>query len=571
MVYRFNRIPELEYKMILDRSFCTEIFITEEEINCELVSKAKFRNKLQTITTKAFSNEMSLLKAIDDLLSKRENILKTLSQYSARIYPFTDEEEIEEEKELPATEETEEMPKEMPLDDVGEEAYEEERCMEVIAKNAEVLKKPIEVYLEAYMKLCGLLLDSSIKSRDHALELISQLANLDTIAVKKHDLSGSILIPLDISPQRLALALNSPAVLDEKRSDTLYIPPVMARRINGKNIVFHAYRSIDDYPVLFPGIHMEEKEMGRERETRFHQEIADATKIMYKLKRGRRGARFPLAELSEIIKVYLEMFPLAQDKLTLVDLGSGRGGLLKAIADKFIREYAGQLLDDRSTWQVVLNDVYEEERTGEEFVRYAATDRASGLIKEVRKIIGDIGKATNLLISYYADICFINRVLDMYAKYGFYWVDVNENHDTLPSAAVEQKEDTEYRGTVLAYTRLIRFKDLYNLQRQLLRHEELRQRTALPGVSFDLKKDFFEPRAFSLEDLVNMSRLVVISIFPATKETLFKNLMNEKTHICSIGEHDLSTKPRYIIFCLSREKEIVEAMSKHFDATKLDC
>ena len=564
MKFRFSRIPELEYKIVLDHNFCSEVLITEEGISCELISRAKFKKKLRAIITKAFSNETNLLKAIDELLSRRENVLRILGQYAACIYPFVDEEEIGEGKEEQAKEETEEIPKEMPLDDLGEEAYEEERCVEVIARNTEVFEKTIETYLKAYTRFCSLILNSSIKSRDHALELISQLANLDTIAVKRHDLSGIILIPLDLSPQRLALALNSQAILDGKRSDSFYIPPVMARRVNGKNIVFHAYRSIDDYPVLFPAIHMEEREIGKEREMRFRQEIADATKILYKLKRGRRGARFPLAELSEIIKIYLESFPPAQDKLVLVDLGTGRGGLLKAVVDKFMSKYASQLLDERSSWLIVLNDIYEEERTGEEFVRYAATDRASRFIREVRKIIVDIGKAANLLKHSYADICFINRVLDMYAKYGFYSVDVKEHDHILLSAAVEQKEDTEYRGTILAYSSMMRFKDLYNLQRQLLRHEELRDRTALPGISYDLKKDFFEPRAFSLEDLMNMSRLVVISIFPATRETLFTNLLNKGIHVHTKGENTLSTKPRYIVFCLSKEKEIIEAIRKHF-------
>ena len=564
MKFKFNRIPELEYEIVLDHNFCVGALIKEEEISCELVSRGKFKKDLEATATQAFSNETNLVKAIDELLSKREDVLGKLEKYAARIYPFVDEEEIEEGKEAQANEETEEMPKEMPLGDLGEEIFEEERCIEIIAKNIEVFKKPIETYLEAYTRLCSLLLNSSVKSLDNALELVSQLANLDTILVMKHDLPGSILIPLDLSPQRLALGLNSQAVLDERRSDTFYIPPVIARRVSGKNIVFHAYRSVDGYPVLFPAIHMDEGEIVREREKRFNQEIADATKILYKLKRGRRGTRFPLAELSQIIKIYLEEFPPARDKFTLVDLGSGRGGLLKGVIDKFVGGYAAQLLDERSTWLVLLNDMHEGERTGEEFVRYAATDRASQLIKEVRKVLGDIGKAVKSLKDLNADICFVNRVLDMYARYGFYSVDVRRHAHILPSAEVTPEEDTEHRGTILVYSSLMRFIDLYNLQRQLLRHEELRKRIVLPGISYDLRKDFFTPRAFSLEDLVNMSRLVIISVFPATKETLFANLLNNGIYICPIGEKDLSTKPRYVVFCLSKEKKIIEAVGKHF-------
>jgi hypothetical protein len=568
MKFRFNRIPELEYKIIFDHCLCSEAVITEDGINCELLGKKKFEKQLKQMVTKAFSVEKHLLKTLNDLLMQRENVLQIMSQYAPRIYPFS-EEEIEVETETGAKEESEEISKEMPLEDLGEELYEEERCIEVIARNTKVFEESIEAYLKTYTKICDLLLNSSIKSRDHALELISQLANLDTIAIKKYGLYGSILIPLDFSPQRLAFALNSQAALDETRSDRFYIPPIMARRLDGKNTVFHAYRSVDDYPVLFPAIHMEEREIGKEREERFHQEITDATKILYKLKRGRRGARFPLSELSQIIEIYLDEFPPARDRLAIVDLGVGRGGVLKAVVNRFITDHATTLIDERAAWLIVLNDVYEEERTGEEFVRYASTDKASQLVREVRKIIGDIGKAANLLKDFDADICFINRVLDMYARYGFYSVDVKEQNNCPLSAAVNQEEDTEHRGTLLVYKNLIRFKGLYNLQRQLLRHEELRKRTVLPGISYNLKNDFFEPKAFSLETLVTMSKLVVISIFPATKQTLFANLLSPGIYIYPIGERDLSTRPRYIVFCLSKGKKMIETIGKHFDGVQV--
>jgi len=568
MKFKFSRIPELEYEIVLNQNFCLEVSITEDGMNCEILSKTKFKNLLGTIITKACNNEIKIIEALDELLKEREKVLKTIKKYAPRIYPFIDEEEKDETKkeiELETKEKDEEIQKEVPLDHLGEEAHEEEHCIEVISKNTDEFKKSIENYLETYTKICELLLESSTKSRDNTLELISQLANLDTVLVNKHDLSGSILIPLDICPQRLALALNKEAILNQNRSDAYYIPPVMARRIKGKNIVYHAYRSIDDYPVLFPAIHMKEQEIVGEREKRFRQEVSDATKILYRLKRGRRGARFPLSELSEIIAIYLEKFQPAKDKLALVDLGAGRGSLLKVIVDRFISEHAS-LLDDRSTWLIVLNDLHEAEKTGEEFVLYASTDRASQYIKEVRKIIGDIGAAVNLLKDFCADICFINRVLDMYARYGFYSVDLEEPDNVLPSAAVKQKKDTEGRGTVLVYGDLIRFKDIYNLQRQLLDHEELRKRTVIPGIYYNLKNYFFEPRKFSLEDLVNMSRLVVVSIFPATEDTLFAGLLNPQIHISPIGEHDLETKPRYLIFCLSKDKGIIDAIDKKFGA-----
>jgi hypothetical protein len=152
-------------------------------------------------------------------------------------------------------------------------------------------------------------------------------------------------------------------------------------------------------------------------------------------------------------------------------------------------------------------------------------------------------------------------MMDMYARYGFYLVDVTNKIDSLPSAAVEEKEDLELRGKMLIYSKLVRFKDLYNLQRQLLRPEPLREQTALPGVLYNLKKDFFEPRLFSLGDLLDTSRLVVISVFPATKETFFSKLLTKEIHVCASGEEALE-EPRYVVFYISKEKEIVDAISE---------
>jgi hypothetical protein len=575
MKYRFSRIPELEYTLILGRSFCQEVLVTEEEMRCELLTKTKFQNEFKNNATEACHEPKNLVQVFEELLTRRDDVLKKIAQYAPEIYPFVDEEETEgsngaKDESIDQEAETEDIAKEVPLSDLAEEAHEGDTCISVIANNRKAFEEPIQDYLKKYIEICDLFVKSSIKNREYALESISQLANLDIIAVKRQDLIGSILVALNISPQRMALALNSKAVLYPKRSDIYFIPPVVGRRLDGRDVVFHAYRSVDDYPILFPGINMEEKEIGPDRESRFRQEIADATKILYRLKKGRRGVRFPLSELSKIVDVYLTAFPVAKDRLVIVDLGTGRGGLLKGVVNRFLDESASKLLDDRSTWTVMLNDAYEEERTGEEFVRYATSDRASQFVKEIRKILGDLGKVVKSLGPSSADICFVNRVLDMYAKYGFYAVNLEGNQEISVSAAVDQKEDAELRGTVLTYKDLICFKDIYNLQRQLLKFEELKKRDVLPGVSYNLQNDFFKPRESSLEELLNMSRLVVISAFPATKATLFANLLKEKTPICSIGENHLSTEPRYVVFCLSKEKKLVDAICKNIDGAKGD-
>lgn len=551
MKFQFEHISELEYQILFTQGFCLEVAIGEEKLEGPLISSRRFKKKLESIIARAFEKKEELTKALRGLLRWRKKVLLALKPYAPKIYPFVDVSEESETDEL-ATEESSSV--------LEEEIVEEDRCMHVIAKNPEIFSTCIQGYVDAYTGLCRLIIKTPIKDRNSAIQLISQLANIDIVEIKHHDFSASILIPLDFSPQRLALALNSQAVLDKRRTDTLYIPPIVTRRIKNKEVVFHAYRSIDEYPVLFPAIHMEEREIGSERERKFHREIADATRLLYRLKRGRRGVRFPLSDLSQILAVYFQKFPYAKDGFYVLDLGCGRGGLLKGIVNKFMKDNATKLLDYRSSWIVALNDLYEEERTGEDFVTYAATDRASQYIREIRKIIGDIGKAVNDLKYSNIDVCFINRVLDMYAKYGFYYVKIEEQENRLPSAVVQEKEDAEYRGVVLAYNDLAVFKDIYNLQRQLLRHEPLQERDILPGVSYNLKKDFFMPRKFALEDLLNMAKLVVISIFPATKETLFADLLNEGIYVCSIGELKLKEKPRYLVFCLSKDKGLIEAI-----------
>ena len=551
MKFHFEHIAELEYQILFTQGFCLEVAIGEEKLEGTLIGSRQIQKKLESIIAKAFEKKEELVKSLHSLLRWRKRVLSALKPYAPKIYPFVD---IVEELE------TEELTTEEIASDL-----EEDRCIHVIAKNPGIFNTHIQGYIAAYTRLCRLIIKTPIKDRDSAIELISQLANMDIVEIRQRDSFASILIPLDFSPQRLALALNSQAVLDKRRTDTLYIPPIVARRIKDEEVVFHAYRSIDDYPVLFPAIHMEEREIGSEREKKFRREIADATRLLYRLKRGRRGVRFPLSDLSQILAVYLQKFHYARDRLYVLDLGCGRGGLLKGIVNKFMKNYATKLLDYRSNWIVVLNDLYEEERTGEDFVSYAATDRASQYIREIRKIIGDIGKAVNDLQDSNIDVCFVNRVLDMYAKYGFYHIKTEERKNSLSSAVVVEEQDAEYRGVVLVYRDLVAFNDLYNLQRQLLRHEPLQERTILPGVSYNLKKDFFMPRKFALEDLLDMAKLVVISIFPATTQTLFANLLNEDIHVCSIGQPELQEKPRYIVFCLSRDKDLIEAIRSHID------
>lgn len=565
MRFQFEHIPELEYQILFSQSFCLEVEIKEEKLECTLVSSRQFQKKLESTIAKAFEKKQELVKALRSFLTWRKKVLSTLKPYAPKIYPFAEvSQELETETEEEFEERLEELTSEVPVPDLEEEIVEEDRCIHVIAKNTKTFSTCIQGYIEAYTRLCRLIIKTAIKDRNSVIELISQLANIDIVEINQRDSSASILIPLDFSPQRLALALNSQAVLDGRRTDTLYIPPIVARRIKDEEVVFHAYRSIDDYPVLFPAIHMEEREIGSEREKKFRRAIADASRLLYMLKRGRRGIRFPLSDLSQILAVYFQKFPYAKDRFYLLDLGGGRGGLLKGVVDKFMKKYATNLLDYRSSWIVALNDLYEEERTGEEFVTYAATDRASQYIREIRKIIRDIGKAVNDLKYSNIDVCFLNRVLDMYAKYGFYYIKTGEHENPLPSAVVAEEEDAEYRGVVLVYSDLVAFKDIYNLQRQLLRHEPLLERTILPGISYNLKKDFFMPREFALEDLLEMAKLVVISIFPATKQTLFANLLNKDIHVCSIGQDKLQDKPRYIVFCLSKDKDLIEAISKTY-------
>lgn len=567
-----DRIPDLEFELIRQRGkrFCFEVEITEEgKLSCELVSRNKLRDILSSLMNEAFRNESTLIAAVKKLLAKRSDVLNALMRYERRLCP-TILEEFEEkpprkmgEKEEGRKEETPIL-EEVPLPELGEEeAVEEERCLELIAREIRDFEELISEYLQGYENLCRLCLENfkieNMRNRDKALEVVSGLANIDIVRVTQPDLKGSILVPLDISPQRLALALNPNAVLDESRTDSFYIPPVVTRIVNGREAVFHAYRSVDDYPVLFPAIHMEEREIGKERETRFYNETVDATKLLYRLKKGRRGIRYPLSELAQVLALYFNNVHIAKDKFLLVDLGCGRGGTLKSIINKFITDYASQILDE-STWIVVLNDLYEEERTGEEFISFASSDRASQYIRDVRKFIGDMRETIKRLRRHNLnfDICLINRVFDMYGKYGFY--SVKEATPTKPSAAIAQYKDIEGRGRVLVYKDLARFNNLYNLQRQLLKHEEPKERVILQGVSYDLQRDFFRPEGPSLEDLLEVAKLVIITIFPATKETTFANLIKEGMYIYSVGEKDISTKPRYVIFCLSKDKSLIDAI-----------
>jgi hypothetical protein len=577
MKFEFTSIPELEYKLILSKTYCTDVSIIEDGLVCELMDQAKYELSFKRAANQGFANAEEIIKCFHDLVIERENVLTLISKFASQIYPYIEDEIAEEnqkanepksepwdekveEKELMGNEE--DIEKESPIEKLGEAEPEGTSCIRLLANDSKTFESNIRAYLEKYSATSRLIIESVIRNKEHATQAISQLANLDIIACGSTSASGKILVAFDICPQRLALAMNPEAVLDNKRSDIYYLPPMVSRVIDGKGIIFHAYRSVDDYPVLFPAISMEEKEIGKERESKFQQEITDATKILYKLKKGRRGLRFPLSELSQIIAIYIKEFPIAIDKLSIVDLGTGRGGVLKNIINAFIEEHSVSLLDNRSTFSFILNDSHEEERTGEEFIRYATSDTASQYIKEIQKAIGDLGKAIKTILEIgETDICFMNRVLDMYARYGFYLVDAKSTSKPV-SAAVYEETDKEYRGIVLTYNDLMDFTDIYNLQRQLIKFETVEKRVVLPGVSYDLTNDFLKPRGISLDSLVTMSKLVIITVFPATENSLFKKITSNGIHICPLGDDKLSTQPMYVTFCLSKDKSLIDEIAK---------
>lgn len=573
MHLRFSRLPELEYYLIHNRKYlCFEIqAVSEEEkaLKCDLIKERIFKKHLLDIAEKADIDELLLRKSLDNFLLKRRKVLEELDQ---KIKPYLpdlgvayEETPIEEQEREATPEEEEEM------------AEEEISVLDVVGNNVATFSPLVTGYLNSIEEVAKFLIDNFPQiTRDVFHELATSLINLDVLEISLKGLEGKLLVSLDLQPQRLALALNRDIIVDKNRTDRFFIPPIIVRKIGHDYITFHAYRSLDSLPAYIPSLDIS-LTVSSDVAEKYYNLIRDAQKIFNSIKKAKKGRppRLLTKNLVDVLVAYVKVSPLARDQLLIISLGAGRGDLLAKVMDAFMDEAkARQIVHNRSTCRVLLNDLYEEEKTGTKFNEYSSSDKGLTYIIEVPRLIEDMRESIKRLnklrkegeLKQRFDVCFINRVFDIYAKYGFYRFPTTKRVQKV-SAMTSVESDIDRMGSPLIYRGLAKFSCFNELERSLL----LRQKPnldylVLPGLQYELEKDFFRTKGISFEDLLEFSNLVIVSVYPGTLQTIFEDL-SDTIKIHAIDEKATRRKPAYAVFYLSKNAKLIDAISSSLSGT----
>lgn len=561
---KVSRIPGLEYHLICSRDVCFEVRIAEVEeepiLQCKTSTKNKFRDMLLKLSKNTVLDSNKFKQKIDDFLDKRSIVLSQVEPI-AKSY-LQDLGVIEEERENGEGEEA--------IEEEEEELVTELSTLDLVSQKAHILSSTIENYLESYHTVCVFLIRNF--PEEHRVifdEIVSLIANIDTVAISKQGIEGQLLVSLDISPQRLALALNSDVMRDKDRTDRFFIPPILLRKIGQDYITFHAYRTLDARPSYIPGLNIG-MTVSKDISEQYYRLIKGAQKIFNSIKKARKGRppRLLWKKLAETLLAYVQANPMARDKLSLASFGAGKGGLMAKICDEFLIEARQKrILHKRSNCKVLINDLYEEQRTGREFMDYASRDAGLVYITETQRLIEDMRDSIKRLrelantdeFSYDFDVCFINRVFDIYARYGYYRFPLKKAIKGI-SARTISIMDIDGRGKPLTYLDLATFNSLHELQRSvLLRQKPGLDYLVLPGLQYLIERDFFNAKDISMKDIFDFSNLLVVSMYPGTTETVFSGI-DDELHIHSVCEKGAQDRPVYVIFCVSKDEDLIKSI-----------
>lgn len=559
-----SRIPGLEYYLIRSRDICFEVRIPETEeksiLRCKILTNDKFRDLLLDLSKKTILDSNEFKQKLNSFLDKRGAVL-------ARFEPIVkshlqDLGVLEEERENHEAEEA--------IEEEEGELITQLSILELASQNAHIFTSPVERYLESYHALCVFLIENFPEEyRDQFDEIVSLMANIDIVGIIKQGVEGQLLVSLDISPQRLALALNSDVIRDKDRTDRLFIPPVLLRKFGGDYITFHAYRTLDARPSYIPGINIG-LTISKDISEHYYHLIKGAQKIFNSVKKARKGRppRLLWKKLVEILLAYVQVNPMSRDRLSLASLGAGKGGLMAKICDEFLIEARQKrVFHERSNCRVLINDLYEEQGTGREFMNFASRDTGLVYITETQRLVEDMRDSIKRLnelansseFSYNFDVCFINRVFDIYARYGYYRFPLKKTSSKISARAISSM-DIDGRGKVLAYSDLTAFSALHELQRSvLLRQKPGLSYLVLPGLQYSIEKDFFNAKDVSLKDIFNFTNLLVMSMYPGTMDTVFSDVDNG-LHTHAFYEKEAHNRPVYVIFCVSKDEELINSI-----------
>lgn len=441
------------------------------------------------------------------------------------------------------------------------------------------LETMLKEYVTNHLGLLKWLIDQSLNLRELGIdqseyqELLANLITVDTVLIanSKEDLGTkkSILIPLDFSPLRIPLAMLSTNINWNRIS---YPPLLLLWKENISQLV-KPYRTLDRHPMMVYVPEYERTAEKAQEEIRralenFRENIGPLIRNVKGLTPiGKRDTSpvFIREPLATIISVYLRYNPMSIDNFKVMDLGCGSGALLKDIYWGLIdkEELRSQLFI-----QTLLNDI--TEKPGNTLIKDSQQEDFLNKL-ELYVWTGDIRslieKAFEEAESF--DVAFVNRVFDLYGGYGIFrfYKEKTPRNDLQTTVELRETISLDHPEKLPAFSGALAHEEVWRSIKYLLGQtiETAPHLAFLPAVEMNMLKNFFAWKGKDgldlFQKLLSVARLVVVSVFPGSFETIFPKI-NDKN---KIFHFEISESQRnYSIICVSKDNSLIDFLQKNF-------
>lgn len=582
---------------------------TPPSVEAEILQQIDKSTELLRKQLKITSCSLELRRRLDDFVRSRQDFLTTLTKVpeveTFKNYVLFLESEVEKEIEILEMErEVEEiLTGEKIIEEVikEEEEGEEEEAEEVIKEEEEAEKeynnlldavsdainkektrgsefeKTLATYSMSHLGLLGWLVEQSLRIRELKIDqsvfqkLLADLITIDTllIANKKEELGTrrSILIPLDFSPLRIQLATLSTNI-DWNR---ISYPPLLLQWREGISQLVKPYRTLDGHPMM---IYVPEFRRTAERsQEEIRRALENFQETVEPLIRnvkgltpmGRRGTAPTLIRkpIVMITSLYLNYNPMSIDNLRIMDLGCGSAALLKDIYQSLIDTELGSQIFIHT----LLNDVMDN--PGRTIIRESQKEQFLNKL-EFHVWTGDmretIERAYEEAVSF--DIAFVNRVFDLYGGYGIFrfYKEAKSKNGMQTTVKLREMTSLDYQEKLVVFSGALAHGEIWRAIKYLLGQtiDTAPGVTFLPAIEMNMLKNFFAWKGkkgpYLFLKLVSVAKLVVVSVFPGSFETLFPNI-NSKNEIFHFPMNESSSN--YSIICISKDKLLIDFLRTH--------
>jgi hypothetical protein len=482
------------------------------------------------------------------------------------------------------------------------------------SRNSSDLRESVRRYYECFIRLHTDLLEilpqlvrKENVNRTALLSRISDIVGLETVPIQpgpglvrivgrggRARQNVEILVVLDTHPVRLILLdqKNEPLLEGDKSSfRRAFIPPIFVRLPRrhenemhewsrvftvGRPLVYHAYRTISQHAAYVVGFCKDEKVNSLLQEDG----LATITNSIWLHDRSKRAShsasrdtrpRFVSSVLVDILLQYMRARPHSRDQLRVLDIGSRTGALAYDVLRKTCTAASeSDLIDELSRAKVVLNDI-DEEQLGRNFVqrrnmeeamyRYCEISLAPYPAYDLLERLVTKAFSTGSLAKPDFDICFLNRVVDIYGTYTIETIPERTPTEKTTYEVNESSRDFSLAGSnILLYDGFPDLNSWHSVMAFLLDTErwlnEKPTASRCPAVRFDLATHLFDSRfPDPFQKLTGLSELVIMSAFPGSSRSIV-GFEGQKDGMFAFQVGEASTESGYRVVCLSKNEAL---------------